>query len=156
MLVLGGVAEKMAAARKRVQEVVDKGLGFRKFQEVVAAQGGDPVALEDLSRLPTANRTEDVVSASRGFVQRIDAEEVGIAAMLLGAGRTTVDARIDPGAGVVLHHKVGDLVEEGTQLATLYFSDASKRDEARTRIEAAFTIADQEPPKRKLIHKIIS
>ena len=156
MLVLGEVADDLARARRKVQEIVDKGAAFRKFQEVVAAQGGDPQALEEHARMPTARRSEPITATQRGYVQDIDAEEIGIAAMLLGAGRTHVDAAIDYGAGVVLHHKVGGKVEPDAHLATLYFNDDAKVNEARDRVKAAFRIGDQPPAKVKLIHQIIS
>jgi pyrimidine-nucleoside phosphorylase len=156
MLVLGEAAEDLVKARRRVQEIVEKGAALRKFQEVVAAQGGDPQALEDHARMPTARRSETITAAQRGYVRAIDAEEVGVAAMLLGAGRTQVDAAIDHGAGVVLHHKVGDKVEEAAHLATLYFNDDTRRAEARDRVKAAFRVGDQPPAKTKLIHQIIT
>jgi pyrimidine-nucleoside phosphorylase len=156
MLVLGEAAGDVPAARRRVREIVDRGEAFRKFQEVVAAQGGDPLALEEHSRMPMARRTETITATDRGFVQSIDAEEVGVAAMLLGAGRTQVDAAIDHGAGVVLHRKVGDGVEAAAHLATLYFNDASKSAEARERVRAAFRVGARPPAKTKLIHQIIS
>ncbi len=156
MLVLGEAAKNLAAARRQVNEIIEKGAAFRKFQEVVAAQGGDPVALKDHSRLPGARRSETIKASRRGVVQQIDAEGVGIAAMTLGAGRATVDAEIDHGAGVILHCKVGDRVEEGADLASMYFNDASKREEALAGLEAAFTIGDQTPAVSKLINKIIS
>ena len=156
MLVLGEAADDLAQARRQVQEIVEKGSAFRKFQEVVAAQGGDPLALEEHARMPTARRTEPITAPGRGFVQSIDAEEVGVAAMLLGAGRTQVDAAIDHGAGVVLHHKVGEKVEPDAHLATLYFNDDAKKTEARDRVKGAFRIGDQPPVKTKLIHQIIS
>jgi pyrimidine-nucleoside phosphorylase len=156
LLVLGEVAETMSQARRRVKELVERGLAFRKFQEVVAAQGGDVQALEDFSRLPNAHRTETVAAVTRGYVQRIDAEEIGIAGMLLGAGRATVVATIDHGAGIVLHRAVGDQVETGTHLATIYFNDASGKDEARERVAAAFVIGQEPPKKPKLIRRIVS
>jgi thymidine phosphorylase len=156
MLVLGEAADDLAKARRKVQEIVEKGAAFRKFQEVVAAQGGDPQALEEHARMPTARHSETITAAQRGHVQSIDAEEVGLAAMLLGAGRTQVDAAIDHGAGVVLHHKVGDKVEKDAHLATLYFNDNSKKAEARDRVKAAFRVGEQPPAKVKLIHQIIS
>ena len=116
MIVLGGKAEDVAAARKLVDQVIAKGTALRKFQEVVAAQGGDPRSLEDYSRLPTAKKSEPVDVNRSGIVQRIDAEEVGIAAMLLGAGRATVDSQIDPGAGIVLHRKVGGWLAAGRRV----------------------------------------
>ncbi|NMB73823.1 MAG: thymidine phosphorylase [Myxococcales bacterium] len=156
MLVLGQVAATLSQARRRVRELVQKGAALKKFQEVVAAQGGDALALEDFSRLPAAKRTEVVAAPARGFVQRIQAEEVGISAMLLGAGRARAEDPIDHGAGIVLHRKVGDAVEEGAPLATLYFNDAAHRDEARARLFSAYTLGAQPPPRGKLIRRIIS
>jgi pyrimidine-nucleoside phosphorylase len=156
MLVLGEVAADLPAARKRVRELVSKGLALRKFQEVVAAQGGDPLALEDYTRMPTARRSEAVAADRRGVIQRIEAEEVGIAGMLLGAGRATVDATIDHGAGIVLHHKVGDAVQEGAPLATLYFNDARAVDEASARLKSAFVVGEEPPRRSKLIQRIMT
>jgi thymidine phosphorylase len=156
LLVLGEVAATMPQARRRVRELIQRGLAYRKFQEVVAAQGGDVQALENPPRLPTAHRTETIAAVTRGYVQRVDAEAIGVAGMLLGAGRTTVDATIDHGAGIVLHSVVGDQVEAGSHVATLYFNDASGKDEARERVAAAFVIGAEPPPKTKLIRRIIT
>jgi pyrimidine-nucleoside phosphorylase len=139
-----------------VKEIVDKGSAIRKFQEVVAAQGGDPLALQEHTRMPTARRTETITSPVRGFVQGLDAGEVGVAAMLLGAGRASVDATIDHGAGVILHRKIGDKVEAGDPLATLYFNDAAGSKEARERVGAAFCTGEQPPAKTNLIHQVIT
>jgi len=155
MLVLGRVAEDLAAARRRVHELVNKGAAFRKLQEVVAAQGGDARALEDFTRLPNARRQQALVAPRRGYVQRVDAEGVGVAAMCLGAGRATVDDEIDPAVGVVLHAKVGAAVEQGSALATIYYNDPARLEEARQRLEAAFELADEAPPPRRLISQVI-
>jgi len=155
MLVLGEVAANLKAARRQVKELVEKGAAFRKFQEVVAAQGGDPLALEEHDRMPSTKRNETVKATRRGVVQRIDAQNVGVAAMLLGAGRVTVDAEIDHGAGVVLHCKVGTSVQEGASLATMYFNDASRSEEAQARLEAAFTLGDEPFAEAKLIKQVI-
>jgi pyrimidine-nucleoside phosphorylase len=156
MLVLGEAAGDLSKARRMVKEIVDKGSAIRKFQEVVAAQGGDPLALQEHTRMPTARRTETITSPVRGFVQGLDAGEVGVAAMLLGAGRASVDATIDHGAGVILHRKIGDKVEAGDPLATLYFNDAAGSKEARERVGAAFCTGEQPPAKTNLIHQVIT
>lgn len=155
MMVLGEVAPDRRAARAQIAELITKGAALRKFQQVVAAQGGDPEALVDYSRLPRAERSEQLKAERSGVVQRIHAEEVGVAGMLLGAGRARVDDTIDYGAGVVLHHKVGDAVETGAALATLYFNDARALDEARSRLAAAFTIGDQPASAAPLIREIL-
>ncbi len=155
MLVLGEVAPDRRAARAQIAELIAKGAALRKFQQLVAAQGGDPEALVDYSRLPGAKRSEQVKAERSGVVQRIHAEEVGVAGMLLGAGRARVDDSIDYGAGVVLHQKVGDAVEADAALATLYYNDARALDEARSRLAAAFTIGDQPVSAAPLIRKIL-
>ncbi len=155
MMVLGEVAPDRRAARAQIAELITKGAALRKFQQVVAAQGGDPEALVDYSRLPRAERSEQLKAERSGVVQRIHAEEVGVAGMLLGAGRARVDDTIDYGAGVVLHHKVGDAVETGAALATLHFNDARALDEARSRLAAAFTIGDQPVSAAPLIREIL-
>ena len=155
MLLLGRVAPDIQEARKRVRELVQKGAGLRKFQEVVAAQGGDALALEDFSRLPTAKRTETLNAPRSGFVRRIESEKVGLAAMVLGAGRCRVEDQIDPAVGLVLHRKVGEAVDQGVALATIYFNDASRLDECRRLLESAYEIGDQPPPRRRLIVRVI-
>jgi pyrimidine-nucleoside phosphorylase len=156
MLVLSEAAEDLEAARLKVKELIENGAAFKKFQDVVVAQGGDPLALEEFSRMPTASNTKVVTAQRSGIVQQIDAEGVGVAAMIMGAGRATVDAEIDHAAGVVLHCKVGDSVDKGASLATLYFNDTSKQAEGIAKLEAAFVVADQGPAPTKLIHKVIS
>lgn len=156
MMVLGEVSDDLSSAQRQIRNLIDKGAALRKFQEVTAAQGGDPEALEDYSKLPSAKRTEPVTAERAGVVQHIQADEVGIAAMLLGAGRAKVDDVLDFGAGLVLHRKVGDTVEKGASLATLYYNDQTNLDESRSRLAAAFTIGDEAPPKVKLIHKVIT
>ncbi len=76
--------------------------------------------------------------------------------MLLGAGRAKVDDELDYGAGLVLHRKVGDSVEQGAPLATLYYNDARNLEEARSRLLAAFTISDGAPPENPLIRQILT
>ncbi len=155
MMVLGEVAADLGAARARIAELIEKGAALRKFQEVTAAQGGDPEALVDYAKLPGAARSEQVQATQSGIVQRIHAEEVGIAAMLLGAGRAKVDDELDYGAGLILHRKVGDPVERGAPLATLYFNDARNLAEARSRLLAAFTLGEEAPAVSPLVKQIL-
>ncbi len=156
MMVLGKVSDDLESARAKVDDLIQSGAALKKFQEVAAAQGGDALALDDYSRLPAANKTISVQADESGIVQRINAEEVGIAAMVLGAGRAKVDDVIDAGAGIVLHHKVGDSVEKGTSLATVYYNDGKNLQEARSRLLAAFSVGKEPPTKVKLIQSIIS
>ena len=96
-----------------------------RFRRVVAAQGGDPRVCDEPERvLPRAARTEVFRAAGSGFVTRLRAWPVGQASMLLGAGRRTIDDRIDPAAGILLVRKVGEPVAAGDAIAELRFNDA--------------------------------
>jgi pyrimidine-nucleoside phosphorylase len=120
MVVLAGRAPDLAAARAAVRKAVEDGRAFAKLCQIVEAQGGDPGALVDLSRLPAAGATLEVRAPARGVVQRIDAEAIGLAAVALGAGRARVEDPVDHGVGLVVHRKVGEPVEAGEPLCTIH------------------------------------
>jgi len=120
MLLLGGLAATGAEARGRVEQAIADGRGLRKLCEIVAAQGGDPGALADPGRMPRAAVVAEVGAPAAGRVEAIDAEALGLAAMALGAGRSRVEDRVDPGAGLEVWKKVGDPVEMGETLVTLH------------------------------------
>src|SRR6185436_15094202 len=130
MLSLAGAPADLGAARARVREALASGAGLRKFQEVIGLQGGDARVCDDIARLPRAKETVELRAESAGRVSGIACRTVGTAAMLLGAGRETVESRIDPGVGLVLLKKVGDAVAAGEPLATLHVSDRRRLDEA--------------------------
>ena len=151
MLVLGGQAKDDAEARARLQRAIQDGSAEKKLCDIVRAQGGDPAAITDLSRLPRARATSDVASPRDGYVVSIDSEEVGLAAMALGAGRERTDSVIDPGVGFLLHKKVGDRVAKGEPLLTVHSNDEQKRDVASRRVLAAYRLGDAAPPARPLV-----
>jgi len=124
MLLLGGLAATGAEARGRVEQAIADGRGLRKLCEIVAAQGGDPGALADPGRLPRAAGVAEVGAPAAGRVEAIDAEALGLAAMALGAGRSRIEDRVDPGAGLEVWKKVGDPVEMGETLVTLHVGSA--------------------------------
>jgi pyrimidine-nucleoside phosphorylase len=151
MLLLGRVAKDAADARAQLEAAVRSGAGLRKFEEIVRAQGGDARALTDLSRLPGARARVEVPAPRTGWVTRIQTDEVGRAAMLLGAGRQKVDDVIDPGVGLVLRRKTGDRVERGEPLAVLHVNDEAALDAARQRLLAAYEFGDAAPAPRPLV-----
>jgi pyrimidine-nucleoside phosphorylase len=155
MLSLAGAAPTLDAARGRVRDALASGDGLRKFQEVIALQGGDPRVCDDLSRLPRAAETVELRAESAGQVTAIGCRAVGTAAMLLGAGRETVDSRIDPGVGLVLRKKVGDAVAAGDSLASVHVSDRRRLDEALAMLGRAIRIGPQAPPPRPLVHAVL-
>ncbi len=141
MLVLGGVAADRAAARARVEGAIADGRGLAKLEEIVRAQGGDPLALRDPARLPRAPRTYEVGAPAAGVVQAVDGEAIGLAAVALGAGRARVEDRIDPAVGLVVRKRIGERVEKGEPLCTVHEGDRSEaRPRVTARVEAAFRI----------------
>ena len=110
---------------------------------------------EDPSRLPRARETDELKAEADGRVARHRLPRGGRAAMLLGAGRETVDSRIDPAVGLVLQKKVGDLVVAGEPLVVLHVNDRRNLDEARALLRAAIRVAPEAPPARPLIRAVI-
>ena len=144
MLVLGGVAETRDAARARVREAVSSGRAMEKLLEIAAAQGADVRALEDPSRLPRAEAVLEVHAPRGGFVQAIDAEAIGLAAMALGAGRARVEDRIDPAVGILVEKKVGDAVSPGEALCLLHHGGGGEPpDRVARRVISAYRIGEE-------------
>jgi pyrimidine-nucleoside phosphorylase/thymidine phosphorylase len=155
MLTLAGASADLDAARARVREALSSGAGLRKFQEVIGLQGGDPRVCDDVLRLPRAKETVELRVEAAGRVTGIACRAVGTAAMLLGAGRETVDSTIDPGVGLVLRKKVGDPVAAGDSLATVHFNDRRRRDEALAMLRRAIRIGPEAPRPRPLVHAVL-
>jgi len=143
MLILGGQAANAVEARQKLQETLDSRRAWAKFREWISAQGGDLNLVDDPDRLPRARLIETVTAAHSGYVAGIDAMEIGLTAVLLGAGRAKKGDTIDPAVGIVLAAKVGDAVKQGAPLFTLHANDEAKLAEAEQRVLAAFTWQDQ-------------
>ena len=155
MLSLARITPSLEAARTKVRDALSSGAGLRKLQEVIRLQGGDPRVCEDTSLLPRARETVELRAETEGRVVGIACRAVGQAAMLLGAGRETVDSRIDPAVGLVLHKKVGDLVHPGESLMTLHVDDRGRLDEATGMLREAVRIAREAPAARPLVRLVI-
>jgi pyrimidine-nucleoside phosphorylase len=142
MLLSGRAAPDRAAALDRVRAAVSSGRALEKLLAICDAQGGDPRALEDPSRLPAAPVRSEVRAPRAGWVQAIDAEEIGLAAMALGAGRARVEDAIDPAVGIVLEKKVGDAVASGEPLAVLHHAAGALPERIAARVAAAYAVGD--------------
>ncbi|HET6438348.1 MAG TPA: thymidine phosphorylase [Anaeromyxobacter sp.] len=152
MLVLGGVAADLLEGREAVSAAIADGRGLAKLGEIVRAQGGDPEAVYDPSRLPRAPRSYDVAAPDSGWVEMIDAEAVGLAAMALGAGRARVEDPVDPAVGIEVLRKVGEPVERGEPLCLVHEGVRSEARPAMThRLLGAFRLAERPPAPRPLL-----
>ncbi len=158
MLVLGGKAKDEAEARSILLSHIEDGSALEKFKQMVSAQGGDVTQVESPDTLPSASRFIEVKAASAGFVESIQAEEIGVAAMLLGAGRETKESLIDLAVGIQLALKVGDAVAAGDTLAVLHVNDASesKVKEAEAKVLEAYRISAEPVPPQPLVFALVT
>jgi pyrimidine-nucleoside phosphorylase len=147
MLVLGKRAHDLTEGRGMAEESIANGSAFEKFRVLVEAQGGDASYADDTSKFPRAELVEVVESPQNGYVAQIQARSVGEAAVALGAGRARKSDPIDHAVGFVIHHKVGDPVEKGEHLFTIYANDRAKLTEARAAVLSAHAFS-QEPVER--------
>ncbi len=155
MLVLADPARSIDGAREQAQALMENGQALNKFRQIIKAQGGDDGVVDAYDRLPTASAEETIKTPRGGFVSRIDAEGIGIAANLLGAGRERMDSQIDYGVGIVVERKVGDPVSPNDTLCTLYYNSDERLREAVEMVEDAFHIAANAPEPRPLIYETI-
>ncbi|TEU22287.1 MAG: pyrimidine-nucleoside phosphorylase [Anaerolineales bacterium] len=155
MLILGGKAHDAEEARATLLEALHSGRALAKFREWISAQGGDLAAVDDPSRLPQAAVVQDVPAPRAGYVAGVDAMEVGLTAMLLGAGRAKKGDPVDHAVGVVLRAKVGDYVKRGEPLLTIHANNGHKLAQATERLLAACTWSEEPVQAPPLLYEII-
>lgn len=154
MVVLANKANTLDEARVMLEEVMQNGKAAEKFKVMLRNQGGDDSVVDHPEKLPEAKYKIELPAKRSGYVSEIVADEVGIAAMLLGAGRSTKDDEIDPSVGLVLHKKVGDAVQEGESLLTIH-ANTENLDAIKQRLYDNITISDK-AEKPQLIYTIIT
>jgi pyrimidine-nucleoside phosphorylase len=142
-------------ARRIAEERLVDGSGYKKFKQVVAAQGGNPQALDKFELLPNATGMREVTSPRGGYVSLIDAEDIGVASNMIGAGRERKEDPIDPAVGIILEVKVGEKVDAGSVLCRLYYTREEGVEEAAEMVEDAFRISAQKPDERELILEVV-
>ncbi len=143
-------------AMRRVTDALDSGAAFKTFCRWISGQGGDEEMLLRPDQLPSAPLSLDVLAEEDGFIHSLNAERVGEASLLLGAGRQTKEDSLDMGAGVILHKKTGDRVLRGERVATLYSSDKKKLESAKKCFLSALAYASDPPVMQPLIYKIVT
>ncbi len=155
VLLLGGLAADESAARVRLAEALRSGAALEKLRELVAAQGGDARAVDDPALLPTAPVQMSVLSDSPGYVNHIDADQVGRVCLHLGGGRAEKDSVIDLSVGVLLRKKVGDRVERGEELAVIHAASEEKAAEAAEMLRGCYHIAEQVPLRGEFVKGVV-
>ena len=154
MVILARKAQTAKQARAMLKEAIDSGKAIAKFKEFLQNQGGDASIVDDTSKLPQAKYQIELPALKSGYVSRIIADEIGVASMMLGAGRATKEDTIDLAVGLVLHKKVGNKVTEGESLLTIY-SNRTNIDEIKQKLYNNIFI-ENTAKTPQLIHEIIT
>lgn len=152
MLDVAGRVESRERTVDLLYGMLEDGTALEKFAEMVEAQGGDPEVVDEPDRLPTADDTVEFEADRDGWITSIDAREVGMAAVELGAGRKTKEQAVDHAVGLVFNNKRGDRVEAGDSIVTIHYNDEQLLEDARTRLEEAIEIGDEAPEQPPLIY----
>ena len=155
MLTESGYAQDDTQAREMLLKVIEDGSALKKLSEMVAAQGGRAEDVYDTSALPQAKIVIEAKADADGYVNHIEAEKVGLLCMHLGGGRETKDSEIDLSVGVVLHKKVGDRVNKGDSIATIYASDTERANSAARMLHECYELSDSPVVRPPFIKAII-
>jgi pyrimidine-nucleoside phosphorylase len=151
MLIVSKTEQDGGRAEARVRAAIADGSGLAKLKEIVKNQGGDPAAIDDSSRMPSAPDRDRIKAGRDGVVAAIEAERIGRAAVVLGAGRDRLDATIDPGVGLMILTPVGTRVRAGDALIEIHHRGGRGLEAARQLLAGAIEIADSAAPSRPLI-----
>ena len=152
---LAGRVGTVAEGETLADAQIASGAAFAKLREIIAYQGGDTESLTDDYKPPVAPVRLDVTASQGGYVWRLDAEAIGLAAMRLGAGRATKEDQIDPTAGVILHRTVGQSVTQGDIVATLYTHAEHAARAQAPRVWDAFEVGSDPPDPQPVIYEAI-
>jgi pyrimidine-nucleoside phosphorylase len=155
MIFLGKKSPSLEQARRMAEELLVSGAAYKKFKQVVQAQGGNPQALDRFELLPNATGMREISSPRAGYVSNIKAEDIGLASNLIGAGREKKEDTIDPAVGIILEVKNGEKVDAGSVLCRLYYTKEDRVEEAAEMVEDAFMISSARPDERELILEVV-
>ena len=155
MVILAEKANTIEEAKKMLLNTIEKGLAIEKLKEFVKAQGGDYTLVDNTDKLPKAEYIIPVVCTKKGYINKIHAENIGIIASELGAGRTTKDSVIDLAVGIVLNKKRSDKVEKGDIIAYVHANDKRKGEEAAKNILNNYVIEEELKEELPLIYDIV-
>ncbi len=155
MIVVGGKAESIDEARTMLKSVIADGSALELFGKLIEAQGGNAAIIHDPSLLPTAKYQIEVPALTSGYITKMEADDLGVAAMLLGAGRATKEDEIDLAVGIVLRKKIGDAVQQGETLAVIH-TNTEDVERSIALIQQHIVIGEQVVESPRLIGEVIT
>ncbi|AZV44205.1 pyrimidine-nucleoside phosphorylase [Peribacillus asahii] len=154
MVYLAKKASSLDEARARLTQAIQDGSALETFRKFLIAQGGDGSVVDHPEKLPQASFVYELQAKESGYVSEIVADEIGTAAMLLGAGRATKESEIDLAVGLVLRKKIGDYVEQGESLVTIY-SNVEDVKVVKEKLYNHISISKEQVSQPTLIYKEI-
>jgi pyrimidine-nucleoside phosphorylase len=155
MFYLGERTKSVDEGRALAESLISNGQALEKFRQCIRLQGGDARVVDDYSKLPAARNKVDVLSPQSGFITGTNCMEFGIALAILGGGREKKEDKIDPGVGLEFHKRIGDRVEKGESLATIYYNSDARLAEAQQKILANYFVGESKPADRPLVRRLI-
>jgi pyrimidine-nucleoside phosphorylase len=155
LLVLGGLAPQENAGRQMAEKALDDGRAWELFRTLVRAQGGDLSYVDEPDRLPAAQLIADMTAKKSAYLSEINARAVGESVVLLGGGRSKKGDPIDHSVGIVLRHKVGDWVEAGEPVCTIYANQEASLAEVRQRLEESLAYKDTPVDALPLFYDVV-
>ena len=150
-----GEITELSEGIEKIDAVINSGLALSKLREFITESGGNGDLVDDYSILPTAKNKMEIFSNKEGYVSKIKAEEVGKAAMIIGAGRATKEDEVDHAVGLKILKKVGDKIEKGEKIAEIYYNDAKNVEDSKNMILDAYVLQDEKVLEPKAILEII-
>lgn len=138
-----------------VNDALNSGKAFEKMKEWISAQGGDVSFIENTDKFPKAEYVYDVLTDSDGYISSMDTEKIGLASVILGAGRENKEALIDFSAGIMLYKKTGDKISKGEKIATMFTNNKISLEDAEKMYRSALFVSSVNPERKPLIYKVI-
>lgn len=151
MVKLAGKGSNIEENKKMLLENIQNGKAYNKFIELVQNQGGDIEYVKDVTKFEKAKIIQEVISTTEGYVQEINAEEIGKLSCDLGAGRKTKKDKIDLQVGIILNKKIGDFVNKGDKLATIYANDMKKAKDTENELLRIYRIGKEKIEENTII-----
>lgn len=142
-------------AEKLVENAISSGKAFEKFKEWIVVQGGNGEWIENPENFPKAQYKEDIIAESDSYISSMNAEEIGVSSVILGAGREKKDDIIDMSAGIILNKKTGDIIKKGDVIATLYTNNESTIKSAKDKFIKAIEFSNEKPIDIPLIFEVV-
>jgi pyrimidine-nucleoside phosphorylase len=156
MLIAGGIVKNEKEGERQITNALISGRGKQKLKELIEAQGGDANVVDNTDLLPKADKVIELKTQKSGYINKINTENLGLCAMLLGAGRMKKEDSIDLGVGFVMNKRLGDKVSKNDVIAFLHINDKRNLDKVKELFTNSIGIDNEKKINNKLIYKIIT